>query len=115
MLLSEGQMSDHKGASLILDALPPPAKALIVDRGYDSAPFRQALAAKGIEPCIPSSRSRKIPYPYDMSPAPQGREPLRQAKGLATRPHTLRPMRPHILLGHLYRRCRHLLALINES
>jgi transposase len=64
MLLSKGQMSDHKGASLVLDALPP-AKALIADRGYDSAPFRQALVAKGIEPCIPSSKSRKIPYPYD--------------------------------------------------
>ncbi len=64
MLLSEGQMSDHTGASLMLDALPP-AKALIAERGYDSAPFRQALVAKGIEPCIPSSKSRKIPYPYD--------------------------------------------------
>lgn len=63
MLLSEGQMSDHKGASLVVDALPP-AKALIADRGYDSTAFRQALAAKGIEPCIPSSRSRKIPYPH---------------------------------------------------
>lgn len=29
------------------------------------ARIRQALAAKGIEPCIPSSQSRKIPYPYD--------------------------------------------------
>ena len=64
MLLSEGQMSDHKGASLVLAALPP-AKTLIADRGYDSTPFRQALAAKGIAPCIPSSRSRKTPYPYD--------------------------------------------------
>jgi transposase len=64
MLLSEGQMSDHKGASLVVGALPP-AKTIIADRGYDSAAFRQALAAKGIEPCIPSSRSRKIPYPYD--------------------------------------------------
>lgn len=64
MLLSEGQMSDHKGAILVFDALPP-AKTLIADRGYDSTPFRQALAAKGIEPYIPSSRSRKIPYPYD--------------------------------------------------
>lgn len=64
MLLSEGQMSDHKGASLVLDALPH-AKTLIADRGYDSAAFRQALVDKGIEPCIPSSRSRKIPYPYD--------------------------------------------------
>ena len=64
MLLSEGQMSDHKGASLVLAALPP-AKTLIADRGYDSAAFREALVAKGIEACIPSSRSRKIPYPYD--------------------------------------------------
>jgi transposase len=64
MLLSEGQMSDHKGASLVLAALPP-AKTLIADRGYDSTAFRQALVAKRIEPCIPSSRSRKIPYPYD--------------------------------------------------
>lgn len=64
MLLSEGQMSDHKGARLVLDALPE-STTLIADRGYDSTPFRQALAAKGIEPCIPSSRSRKIPYPYD--------------------------------------------------
>ncbi len=64
MLLSEGQMSDHKGARLVLDALPP-ARSLIADRGYDSAWFRDALAAKGIAPCIPSSRSRKRPYPYD--------------------------------------------------
>lgn len=64
MLLSEGQMSDHKGASLVFDAIPP-ANTLIADRGYDSTAFRQALIAKGIEPCIPSSRSRKIPYPYD--------------------------------------------------
>ena len=64
MLLSEGQMSDHIGAKLVFDALPP-AKALIADRGYDSAAFRQALVAKGITPCIPSSRSRKLPFDYD--------------------------------------------------
>ncbi|MDT4882767.1 IS5 family transposase ISKpn12 [compost metagenome] len=64
MLLSEGQMGDHKGARLVLDALPP-AKVLIADRGYDSTPFREALQTKGIEPCIPSRRSRKVPYPYD--------------------------------------------------
>ena len=64
MLLLEGQMSDHKGARLVLNALPP-ANVLIADRGYDSTWFRQALVMKGIEPCIPSSRSRKIPYPYD--------------------------------------------------
>ena len=64
MLLSEGQMSDHKGARLMLDALPS-ASTLIADRGYDSAWFREALGERGIDPCIPSSRSRKIPFDYD--------------------------------------------------
>lgn len=57
-------MSDHKGARLVLDALPP-AKTLIGDCGYDSDWFRDALTQKGIEPCIPSTKSRKVPYPYD--------------------------------------------------
>lgn len=64
LLLSDGQMSDHTGARLVLDTLPP-AKTLIADRGYDCTPFRQALQPKGIELCIPSRRSRKTPYPYD--------------------------------------------------
>ncbi len=57
-------MSDHRGARLVLDALPP-AKTLIADRGYDSTPFRNALHVRGIEPCIPPSRIHKIPYSYD--------------------------------------------------
>jgi putative transposase len=57
LLLTEGQMSDHKGASLVLEALPA-ARTLIADRGYDSSAFRRALTEKGIEPCIPSSKSR---------------------------------------------------------
>ncbi len=57
-------MSDHKGARLVLDALPL-AALLIADRGYDSAWFRAELEAQGIEPCIPSSRSGKVPFPYD--------------------------------------------------
>jgi len=46
-------MSDHRGARLVPDALPP-ARTLIADRGYDSKTFREALQAKDIEPCIPS-------------------------------------------------------------
>jgi transposase len=64
MLLSEGQMSDHKGARLMLGALPR-ARTLIADRGYDSNWFRAALQAKGVEPCIPPIRSRKQPLAYD--------------------------------------------------
>jgi transposase len=43
MLLSEGQMSDYKGAALMIDAFPR-AKALPADRGYDANWFRHALA-----------------------------------------------------------------------
>ena len=57
-------MSDHKGAALMLPHLPR-AKALLGDKGYDSRRFREALIARGIIPCIPSTRSRKIPIPYD--------------------------------------------------
>jgi transposase len=64
MLLTEGQMSDYKGAALMLDALPA-AKALLGDRGYDADLFRNALIAKGIAPCIPSKANRKIPIPHD--------------------------------------------------
>ena len=64
MLLSEGQMSDYKGARLIVDALPP-AKHLLADRGYDADWFRDALKDKGIEPCIPPKKNRKIQIEYD--------------------------------------------------
>jgi transposase len=64
MLLSEGQMSDYKGAALMLDALPP-ANVLIGDRGYDANWFRNALAERGIAACIPSKANRKIPITHD--------------------------------------------------
>jgi hypothetical protein len=38
---------------------------MIADRGYDSNWFRAALKKRGTEPCIPSTRSRKTPLPYD--------------------------------------------------
>ena len=52
MLLSEGQMSDYKGAALMVDALPK-AKTMLGDRGYDADWFRLALSKRGIAPCIP--------------------------------------------------------------
>ena len=64
MLLSEGQMSDYKGAALMIDALPP-AKDMLADRGYDADWFRKALIRRAITPCIPSKANRKVPIPYD--------------------------------------------------
>jgi len=40
----------------------PAASRLIADRGHDGAWFGQALTDKGLEPCIPSSQSRKMPF-----------------------------------------------------
>ena len=64
LLLSEGQMSDYKGAALMLDALPT-ASVLLGDRGYDADWFRRALTTRGITPCIPSKSNRKIAIPHD--------------------------------------------------
>ena len=62
--LTEGQRSDHKGAEALIATLPP-ATTLLGDRAYDSRWFRQMLAERGITPCIPSQRSRKIQHDYD--------------------------------------------------
>lgn len=64
MLLSEGQMSDFKGAALMIDAVPR-AKALLADQGYDADWFRAALGARGIAACIPSKANRKVSIPHD--------------------------------------------------
>src|SRR3984957_8977471 len=64
MLLSEGQMSDYKGAALMAPALPK-AKQLLADKGYDADWFRAALAKRGLAACIPSKSNRKVAIPHD--------------------------------------------------
>ena len=64
MLLSEGQMSDYKGAARMLDTLPQ-AKTMLGDKGYDADWLREALAKRGITACIPSKANRQTPMPHD--------------------------------------------------
>ena len=64
LLLSEGQMSDYKGARCLLKALPN-AAYMLADRGYDANWFRDALKDKGMEPCIPPKKNRKVNITYD--------------------------------------------------
>ena len=64
LLLTEGQMSDHNGAFLLLSTLPR-AKELLADKGYDSNWFRVALAARGITACIPPRKNRNVQHHYD--------------------------------------------------
>lgn len=65
LLLTEGQISDYRGAATVLPVLPPDATAMIADRGYDSDWFREALSDLGIAPCIPGRKNRKVPIAYD--------------------------------------------------
>jgi transposase len=64
MFLTAGQRSDYIGARALLDGLPP-AGHMLADRGYDAYWYREALEDKGITPCIPSRKNRKVPIPYD--------------------------------------------------
>lgn len=62
--LTEGEVSDYRGAAIVLPALPA-ADILIADKGYDSGRFREALVDLKITPCIPERKSRKAPAPFD--------------------------------------------------
>lgn len=59
MALTAGQVSDHIGAKITYPALTN-AKVMIADKGYDSDEHRAALKAKGIAPCIPPRKGRKV-------------------------------------------------------
>ena len=63
LLLTEGQMNDHKGAKLLFGAHPN-AAVMIGDKGYDSDEFRDALASKGINACIPPRKGRNTVHTY---------------------------------------------------
>jgi transposase len=64
LLLTKGNMSDYKGAALMLQALPK-ARNMLADRGYDARWLREALIQKGINPVIPCRKNRKIQIPYN--------------------------------------------------
>ena len=85
-------MSDHQGAALL-----PDAETIIADKGYDSDAFREALAGRGITPCIPPRAKRRLPATYCKTlyrQRPQGREYVCKAKRLAAYLNALRPLRP---------------------
>ncbi|GAA0743245.1 transposase [Sphingomonas trueperi] len=62
--MTAGQVSDYTGVAALLDDMPK-AQWLLGDRGYDAERFRDALQAKGIQPCIPGQRSRNESIRYD--------------------------------------------------
>ena len=61
LLLTEGQVSDYRGADTILPVLSD-ADVRIADKGYDSDRFRAAQDNLGIQTCT----NRREPIEYDM-------------------------------------------------
>jgi transposase len=58
--LSPGQMSDARGALVLLATLPT-AKRLLGDKGYDADWLRGEMKARGIRTCIPARCGRRRP------------------------------------------------------
>jgi len=113
VLLTEGQMSDHKVAVLLFSQLPQ-AKELLADKGYDSDWFRHALAHHPMHPANGQSQGPARLRRTTRSPATQDREPVCTPQGLVTHRHSLRPLRVHIHVRHHHRSYILFLALINE-
>ena len=64
LLLTEGQVSDYKGAA-ILQHLLPDNSIFLADGGYDASWLRESLKAKGITVCIPPRKTRNEELPFD--------------------------------------------------
>ncbi|MCX2564598.1 IS5 family transposase [Acetobacter thailandicus] len=65
LYLTAGQVSDFKGADVLLADLPDKTEEIIGDRGYDSNRIRLLLAERTITACIPPKKNRKLKLPYD--------------------------------------------------
>ncbi|WP_408742403.1 IS5 family transposase [Acetobacter persici] len=63
--LTAGQVSDFKGADVLLADLSNETEDVIGDRRYDSNTIRQSLADRNITPCIPPKKNRKSKPPYN--------------------------------------------------
>lgn len=110
LLLSEGQMSDHKGARLVLNALPPASHLIAATTVPSSGSNSQPGASTRASPRAEAVKSH-TPTTLRSTATATRSEPVRKAQGLEAYRNPLRPMRPHLLLRHLAqpppKRCPH--------
>nr|WP_279184029.1 transposase [Acetobacter syzygii] len=60
-----GQVSDFRGADILLADFPDETKEVIGDRGYDSNQIWLSFAERNITACIPPKKNRKSKPPYN--------------------------------------------------
>ena len=92
MLLSEGQMSDYKGAAALMFARPAQGpKELLADKGYDADWFRappwQSAASPSASRRNPIGRSPSSMTPSLYKQRHKNRKHVRTAQRLAAHPH----------------------------
>ncbi|WP_408884426.1 transposase [Komagataeibacter xylinus] len=63
--MTAGQVSDFKGADVLLADLPEGTEEVIGDRGYDSNRIRRYLVERNITACIPPRKNRKSKPSYN--------------------------------------------------
>jgi transposase len=61
--LTAGQVSDFRGADVLLTNLPDEIEEVIGGRDYDSNRIRLSLADRNITACIPPKKNRKSKPP----------------------------------------------------
>jgi transposase len=64
-ILTGGQVHDIVAAPALLEGVE--GGGVIADKAYDSNDFRQIVADAGMLAVIPSTRSRKVPIPHDVT------------------------------------------------
>ncbi len=88
-ILTPGNAAEIRAMEPLLDGIEP--GEVLADKAYDSRALRESLAERGIEATIPSTRSRKRPYPYDEESYKRRHlvenlfADLKQFRGVATR------------------------------
>ena len=63
-ILTPGNVADISAAAALLDDIVPPHR-LLGDKAYDADHLRQRLERQGTEVVIPSTASRRRPYPLN--------------------------------------------------
>lgn len=65
LTLTAGQRHDSVAVGDLLDGLEP--TVVVADRAYDGGPTREKIAATGAAACVPPTRTRKKPFPFEPS------------------------------------------------